>query len=79
MLLRNHKAREWGAYLLMIAVPLPSCFELVTNLVNVPLTRQVQHRVHDARRYLRNAVPFPDIWQRLTDVLRCRCGCESGK
>ena len=63
MVLRSHKAREMGAYLLSIAVPLPRCLESATNLVNVPVTLQVQHRVHDARWYQGNAVPFPIIWQ----------------
>ena len=74
MVLRSHKAREMGAYLLTIAVPLPRCLESATNLVNVPVTLQVQHRVHDARRFLGNAVPCSTIWQRLTDVLRDRRG-----
>ena len=40
---------------------------------------QVQHRDHDARWYLGNAVPLPNIWQRLTDLLQYRRGCGSGK
>ena len=74
MLLPRHKAGELGACLWSIAVLLPRCLESATNLVNVPATLQVQHRVHDARWYQGNAVPFPNIWQRLTDVLRYRRG-----
>ena len=33
MVLRSHKAREVGSYLLSIAVPLPSCLESATDLV----------------------------------------------
>ena len=38
MLRRSHKVGELGAYLVSIAVPLPSCLESPNNLVNVPVT-----------------------------------------
>ena len=60
MLPRSHRARDLGAYLLSRAVALLSCLESATTLVNVPVTLHVEHRVYDARRYLGNAVPFPN-------------------
>ena len=79
MLLRSHEARELGAYLLSRAVPLLSFLESAITLVNVPVTPHVQHRLHDTRRYLGNAVPFSNIRLLLTFVLRYRRGCGSGK
>ena len=74
MLLCSHKATELGAYLLSRSCLLPTCLESATTLINVLVTLQVWHRVHDARWYLGNAVPFPNVWLRLTDVLRRRRG-----
>ena len=52
LLIRRFGARDFGAYLLSRAVPLPILVRSDATPADLPVTRQVYQHAYDARRYL---------------------------